>query len=262
MTHGTVRLTRQGAVARAVLNRPDVRNAFNEQMLEDLLEVFVAIRDDPGIRVVVLTGEGKSFCAGADLHWMKRVVEYTYEENYEDSLTLARMLREIYTCPKPVIGRVNGPAIGGGTGVVAVCDIAIASEDAVFAFTETKLGLTPAAVSPYLLKRMGEKNLREYFLTGERFGAARAAEMGLVNAVVPADELDAAIDAKIAMILTGGPEALAVSKELIRNISERSLDENGPYTAEVISRLRISNEGQEGMNAFLEKRKPRWTKEG
>jgi len=130
------------------------------------------------------------------------------------------------------------------------------------AFTETKLGLTPAAVSPYLLKRMGEKNLREYFLTGERFGAARAAEMGLVNAVVPADELDAAIDAKIAMILTGGPEALAVSKELIRNISERSLDENGPYTAEVISRLRISNEGQEGMNAFLEKRKPRWTKEG
>lgn len=262
MTHGTVRLTRQGAVARAALNRPDVRNAFNEQMLEELLEVFVTIRDDPGIRVVVLTGQGKSFCAGADLHWMKRVVEYTYEENFADSLTLARMLREIYTCPKPVIGRVNGPAIGGGTGVVAVCDIAIASEDAVFAFTETKLGLTPAAVSPYLLKRMGEKNLREYFLTGERFGAARAAEMGLVNAVVPADELDAAIDAKIAMILTGGPEALAVSKELVREISERSLEENAPYTAEVISRLRISKEGQEGMNAFLEKRKPRWTKEG
>ena len=262
MTHGTVCLTRQGAVARAVLNRPDVRNAFNEQMLEELLEVFVTIRDDPGIRVVVLTGEGKSFCAGADLHWMKRVVDYTFEENYEDSLRLARMLREVYTCPKPVVGRINGAAIGGGTGVVAVCDIAIASEDAVFAFTETKLGLTPAAVSPYLLKRMGEKNLRDYFLTGERFDAARAAEMGLVNAVVPADELDAAIDAKVAMILTGGPEALAVSKELIRDISERSLDENGPYTAEVISRLRISKEGQEGMNAFLKKRKPRWVAQG
>jgi methylglutaconyl-CoA hydratase len=262
MTHGTIRLMRQGAVARVALNRPDVRNAFNDQMLEDLLEVFAAIRHDPGLRVVVLTGEGQSFCAGADLHWMKRVVEYTYEENYEDSLRLARMLREIYACPKPVIGRVNGPAIGGGTGVVAVCDIAIASEDAVFAFSETKLGLTPAAISPYLLRRMGEKNLREYFLTGERFSASRAAQMGLVNAAVPADELDATVDEKVAMILTGGPEALAVSKDLIRGISERSLDENGPYTAEVISKLRMSDEGQEGMNAYLDKRKPRWTEEG
>lgn len=261
MTHGTVRFTREGAVAQVALNRPDVRNAFNEVMLEDLLKVFVAIREDHGVRVVVLTGEGKSFCAGADLHWMKRVVNYTYEENYEDSLNLARMLREIYTCPKPVIGRINGPAIGGGTGVVAVCDIAIASEDAVFAFSETKLGLTPAAISPYLLKRTGEKFLREYFLTGERFSAARAVEVGLVNAAVPADQLDAVVDAKIEMILTGGPEALAVSKELIREISERSLDDNGPYTAAVISRLRMSEEGQEGMNAFLNKKKPRWLTE-
>jgi methylglutaconyl-CoA hydratase len=230
-------------------------------MLEDLLEVFAAVRDDPTIRVAVLTGEGKSFCAGADVHWMKRVVDYTYEENYEDSLRLARMLREIYTCPKPVLGRVNGPAIGGGTGVVAVCDIAIASENAVFACTETKLGLTPATISPYLLKRMGERNLREYFLTGERFQASRAAEMGLVNAVVPADELDAAVDAKIAMILTGGPEALAGSKDLIRGISERSLDENGPYTAEVIAKLRSSKEGQEGMSAFLQRRKPKWVED-
>jgi len=258
MTHGTVRLAREGAVARVALDRQDVRNAFNDQMLEDLIEVFTAIRDDPATRIVVLTGEGKSFCAGADLHWMKRVVNYTYEENYEDSLRLARMLREIYTCPKPVIGRVNGPAIGGGTGVVAVCDIAVASDDAVFAFTETKLGLTPAAISPYLLKRMGEKNLRELFLTGERFTAARAVEMGLVNGVAAANELDAAVDAKVKMILTGGPEALAVSKELICEISDRNLDENSPYTAEVISRLRTSEEGQEGMNAFLGKRKPRW----
>jgi methylglutaconyl-CoA hydratase len=227
-------------------------------MLEDLLEVFAAVRNDPTIRVAVLTGEGKVFCAGADVHWMKRVVDYTYEENYEDSLRLARMLREIYTCPKPVIGRVNGPAIGGGTGVVAVCDIAIASENAVFAFTETKLGLTPATISPYLLKRMGERNLREYFLTGERYPASRAVEMGLLNAVVPAEELDAAVDAKIAMILTGGPEALAGSKSLIRGISERSLDENGPYTADVIARLRSSEEGQEGMHAFLQRRKPKW----
>ena len=258
MSHGTVRLTREGAIARVTLARPEVRNAFNDQMLEDLLEVFAALRQDADVRVVLLTGEGQSFCAGGDLHWMKRVVSYTYQESYEDSLRLARMLREIYSCPKPVIGRINGAAVGGGTGVVAVCDIAIASEEAFFAFSETKLGLTPATISPYLLRRMGEKNLREYFLTGERFSAARAAEMGLVNAVVPADQLDAAVGAKVKMILTGGPAALAAAKELIRGISERSLDENGPYTAEEISRLRTSDEGQEGMNAFLGKRKPRW----
>ena len=257
-THGTVRVIRDGALARVVLNRPEVHNAFNDRMLEDLLGVFGSIRNDDAIRVVVLTGEGKSFCAGGDLNWMKRVIAYTYQENYEDSLKLARMLREIYTCPKPVIGRINGPAMGGGTGVVAVCDIAIASDDAVFAFTETKLGLTPAAISPYLLRRMGEKNLREYFLTGERFSAARAVELGLVNAAVPVGHLDAAVDAKIALILTGGPKALGVSKELIREVAERSIDENGPYTAEVIARLRVSEEGQEGMSAFLQKRKPRW----
>ncbi|MFH1419735.1 MAG: enoyl-CoA hydratase/isomerase family protein [Planctomycetota bacterium] len=258
MTHGTVRLACEGSVARVTLDRPDIRNAFNDQMLDDLREAFAAVRDDPAVRVAVLTGEGKAFCAGADLHWMKRVVSYTYEQNYEDSLNLAMMLREIYDCPKPVVGRINGTAIGGGTGVVAVCDIAIASEDAVFAFSETKLGLTPAAISPYLLKRMGEKNLREYFLTGERFTATQAAEMGLVNAVVPADQLDVAVDEKIRMILTGGPEALAVSKALISEVARRSIQDNGPYTAEVISKLRMSEEGQEGMNAFLNKRKPEW----
>ena len=258
MTHRTVRLMREGAVARVVLSRPDLRNAFNDQMLADLREAFATIRDDSGLRAVVLTGEGVSFCAGADLHWMKRVVDYTYDQNYEDSLNLARMLREVYCCPKPVVGRINGPAIGGGTGMVAVCDIAIAVESAFFALTETKLGLTPATISPYLLKRMGERNLRECFLTGERFSAVRAAEMGLVNAVVPVHKLDAVVDAKIDMILTGGPQALAVSQELIREVAERSLEDNGPYTAEVIARLRMSPEGQEGMNAFLGKKMPRW----
>jgi methylglutaconyl-CoA hydratase len=261
MSSGTVRLTLDGAVARVTLARPQVRNAFNDQMLADLLEAFAAIRDAAGARVVVLTGEGESFCAGADLNWMKRVVNYTYEENYEDSLRLAKVLREIYSYPKAVIGRINGPAIGGGTGIVAVCDIAIASEDAFFAFTETKLGLTPATISPYLLRRMGEKNLREYFLTGERFSAARAAEMGLVNAVVPPDQLDASVDAKIKLVLTGGPAALAAAKELIREISSRDLDDNGPYTAAEIAKLRMSEEGQEGMNAFLTRRKPRWIAE-
>ncbi len=258
MSHGSVGYTQEGVVGRVALNRPEVRNAFNDEMLEDLLEVFASVRDDRTIRVVVLTGEGMTFCAGADVHWMKRVVDYSYERNYEDSLNLARMLREVYTCPKPVVGRINGAAIGGGTGLVAVCDIAVAADDAVFAFTETRLGLSPATIAPYLLKRMGERNLREYFLTGERFTATRAAAMGLVNTVVPAKELDSAVDERIGMILAGGPEALAASKDLLREISERSLEENGPFTAGVIAKLRISEEGQEGMNAFLQKRKPRW----
>lgn len=258
MNEPTVRLRLDGPVARVTLNRPNIRNAFNDEMLAGLLDAFARIRDDEQARVVVLTGAGKAFCAGADLHWMKRVVDYTYEENYEDSLRLANMLREVYTCPKPVIGRINGPAIGGGTGMVAVCDIAIAAESAFFGFSETKLGITPAAISPYLLKRMGERNLREFFLTGERFTAARAFQLGLVNAAVPDGELDDAVEAKIKLILTGGPKALAVSKDLIRSISEKMLDDVGPYTAEVIARLRMSDEGQDGMNAFLEKRKPRW----
>jgi len=258
MGHGTLRVEREGPRARVVLNRPEIRNAFNNEMLADLREVFPVLGEDPTIRVVVLAGEGPAFCAGADLHWMRRVLHQTYEQNYAESLELAEALRAIYACPKPVIGRIHGAAIGGGTGLVAVCDIAIASADAVFAFSETKLGLTPAAISPYLLKRMGERNLREYFLTGERFSAARAAELGLVNAAVPAAELDAAVEAKVDAVLTGSPWALAVTKELIQGIGERTLDENAPYTAEVIARLRMSDEGQEGMNAFLEKRKPRW----
>jgi methylglutaconyl-CoA hydratase len=259
MTHGTVRLEREGPVARVLLARPEIRNAFNDQMLADLLAAFAEVSSDADLRVVVLTGEGQAFCAGADLNWMKRVIDYSYEENLADSLELARMLRAIYDCPKPVIGRIQGAAIGGGTGVVAACDIAIGAEDALFAFTETKLGLTPAAISPYLLKRMGERNLREYFLTGERFSAARAVELGLLNAAVPAAGLDARVEATVRNILTGGPDALRVTKALIGGIQERSLDANGSYTAEVIARLRMSPEGQEGMNAFLEKRKPRWT---
>jgi methylglutaconyl-CoA hydratase len=258
MSHGTLRFTREGPTARVTLNRPEIRNAFNDQMIADLFETFRSIRSNEDLRVVVLTGEGEAFCAGADLNWMKRMVGYSYEENYDDSLALARMLHEIYTCPKPVIGRINGHAIGGGTGLVAVCDIAIASSQALFAFSETKLGLTPATISPYLLKRMGERHLREYFLTGERFSAARALEIGLVNAVAAPEMIDAMIAAKENLILSGGPEALGVSKELIREIGQRSIEENGPYTAEVIAKLRISKEGQEGMNAFLEKRKPRW----
>ncbi|MFH1144074.1 MAG: enoyl-CoA hydratase/isomerase family protein [Candidatus Eisenbacteria bacterium] len=262
MGHGTVRLTRTGPVAYVTLDRPDIRNAFNDEMLADLREAFAALREAADVRVIVLTGAGRAFCAGADLHWMRRMRDYTFAENCADSLRLAAMLYEVFTSPKPVIGRINGPAIGGGTGLVAVCDIAIAAQEAYFAFTETKLGLTPAAISPYLLKRMGERNLRELFLTGERFPAARAAALGLINEAVPAGELDAAVEGKIAQLLTGGPQALTASKALLREIGERPLEENGAYTAEVIARLRVSPEGQEGMAAFLEKRPPRWITRG
>jgi len=260
MAHGTLRVERDRAVARVVLDRPAIRNAFNDEMLADLREAFQTLRGEREIRVIVLAAAGPAFCAGADLHWMRRVLKYSYEQNYQDSLALVEALRAIDESPQPVIGRIHGAAIGGGTGVVAACDIAIASQDAVFAFSETKLGLTPAVISPYLLRRMGERNLREYFLTGERFSAARAVELGLVNAVVPAAELDAAIAEKIGMLVSGGPQALSVSKALIRRVREGTLEENGKYTAELIARLRMSDEGQEGMNAFLEKRPPRWVR--
>jgi len=245
-------------VVRVVLDRPEIRNAFNDHMLSDLLEVFEQISKEALLRAVVLTGEGKAFCAGADLNWMRRVVGYTFQENYQDSLALAQMLGAINECPKPVVCAVNGAAIGGGTGLVGACDIAVASSDAVFAFTETKLGLTPAVISPYLLKKMGEGNLRRYFLTGERLSAEQAKQVGLIQEIAPPGELEERVDAIVSSIISGGPQALTVTKELIRGICDRGIVENGPYTAEVIARLRSSEEGQEGMNAFLEKRKPRW----
>jgi methylglutaconyl-CoA hydratase len=232
----TIRVERTGAVARVILDRPDIRNAFNEVMIRELRQIMAELSGEPSLRVVVLTGEGKAFCAGADLHWMRRVLSYTYDE--------------IYDFPRPVVGRINGPAIGGGAGLVAVCDIVVAAEDAVFSFSEVKIGLVPACISPYVLKRVGERYLREYFLTGERLTAAKARECGLVNHVVPAAGLDAEVESHVQSLISSGPDALAVS--------DMTLDEAGPYTADMIARLRMSAEGQEGMSAFLERRKPKW----
>jgi len=247
-----------GVVTRVTLNRPDIRNAFNDTMIRELREAFSAIEQDASARVVVLTGAGKAFCAGADLHWMRQVVEYTYEQNYEDSLNLAKLMRQIYDCPKPVVGRINGPAIGGGTGLVAVCDIPVASEDAVLSFSEVKIGLVPACISPYVLKRVGERYGREYFLTGERLTAQKALQCGLVNRVVPAQELDATVDGLVEHLISSGPAALATCKRMVREGGDMDLDTAGPATAEMIARLRMSEEGQEGMAAFLERRKPAW----
>jgi methylglutaconyl-CoA hydratase len=257
-TFETIRLERDANVVRVVLNRPDIRNAFNEVMIREAREIFAQLGGDESVRVIVLTGEGKAFCAGADLRWMGQVLQYTYEENFQDSLSLAHLMREIYSCPKPIVGRINGAAIGGGTGMVAVCDIVVASDQAMFSFSEVKIGLVPACISPYVLKRVGERYGREYFLTGERLTAAKALECGLVNKVVPPEALDSTVQEYVENLLSSGPQALATCKRMVREVSDMDLDTAGPVTAKMIARLRMSDEGQEGMSAFLAHRKPRW----
>ena len=257
----TIKLEVRGKVAWVILNRPEVRNAFNATMISEMTEAFKEIKNQAYLRAVVVTGEGKGFCAGADLNWMKGVVNYTYEENLQDSQNLSDMFELMANCPLPTIARVNGPAIGGGTGMVAVCDIVIASEDSVFSLSEVKLGLVPACISPYVIRRMGDKNCREYFLTGERLTAEKALNAGLINRIIPESKLDEEIDKLIQQLISSGPEALAVCKQLLDKVPPMNQKEYGAYTAEVITKLRMSDEGQEGMKAFFEKRKPKWCSE-
>jgi methylglutaconyl-CoA hydratase len=245
-------------IARITFNRPEVHNAFNDVMIKELRAVFDDIEKNVDARVVVVTGAGKSFCAGADLNWMRRVKDYSYEDNLKESLDLAEMLYKIYTSPKPTIARVNGAAIGGGTGLVAVCDIAIAASNAKFSFSEVKLGLIPACISPYVLKKCGEGKCREFFLSGERLTADKAYQAGLVNTVVALDEIDKEVDDLVNQLLSSGPEAMKKCKELFCKVPGMSFDDVKKYTAEAIAQLRVSEEGQEGMAAFLEKRKPTW----
>jgi len=248
-------------IGRVTLNRPEVHNAFNDIMIRELTEVFNDLKTKNEVRVVVLTGEGKSFCAGADLNWMKKVKDFSYEDNLKESFELAEMLYIIYSCPKPTIARVNGTAIGGGTGLVAVCDIAITSAEAKFSFSEVKLGLIPACISPYVIKKCDEGRTRELFLTGERITADKAYSVGLVNRIVPAAELDSAVTELVNQLLSSGPEAIRRCKELVSKVPQMSYEEMKRYTAEVIAQMRMSDEGQEGMLAFLEKRKPKWSKD-
>jgi len=247
-------------VAHVTFNRPDVHNAFNDQMIHELSDVFDDIAPRKDVRVVIVTGKGKSFCAGADLNWMRRVKDYTYGANLKESLELADMLYKIYSSPKATIARVNGAAIGGGTGLVAVCDIAIASATAKLSFSEVKIGLIPACISPYVMKKCGEGKCREFFLTGERLTAQRAYDAGLINAVTSPDELDKTVTELVQRLLSSGPEAITKCKELLRNVAEMPFEKSISYTAEVIAQLRISDEGQEGMAAFFDKRKPEWDK--
>ena len=242
-----LQVERDGSVLRVTLARPDRRNAFDAELIRELAEAFV---DVGRVRAVVLAGEGASFSAGADVDWMRSSVDLSTEENVADANALRRMLEAIDSCPAPVVARVQGHALGGGAGLVAASDIAIAAHDAVFAFSEVKLGIIPAVISPFALAKIGPGAARRYFLTGERFDAETALRIGLIHEV--GDDLDAAVERVVGELLTAGPQAVRWAKRLVR---ERP---NGPETARWIAERRASDEGQEGLRAFIDKRKPRW----
>ena len=255
----TVEITHAGGITRVTLNRPDVRNAFNEEMIEELTAWAASVRaGGTRTRVAILQGAGKVFCAGADLTWMSRMVGCSQEENFRDARAAGAMFEALNAVPVPLIGRVHGAALGGGAGLAAVCDIVMAADDAVFGFTEAKLGILPAVISPFAIAKIGQSAARELFLTAARFSAARAREIGLVHAVAPAATLDATVDALVKELLTSGPEAIAAAKGLIGSVSGREPAAVGDLTARAIAERRVSREGQDGMRAFLEKRKAPW----
>jgi methylglutaconyl-CoA hydratase len=242
-----LRIERDGPLLRVTLARPERRNAFDAAVIAELTQAFADVGD---ARAVVLAGDGPSFCAGADVDWQRAAIDLSYDENVEDAMRLYAMLESIDGCPAPVVARIQGYALGGGSGLAAGCDIAIAGEDAVFGFSEVKLGIIPAVISPFVLPRIGSGAARRYFLTGERFGAEVALRIGLVHEV--AADLDAAVDRVVGELLTSSPQAAREAKRLVREAPEA--DE----TAHIAARLRTSAEGQDGMRAFLERRKPGW----
>lgn len=249
---------RQGVLA-LTLNRPEIRNAFDDAQIERLTRALRDAEADPEVRVVVVAGNGTAFCAGADLNWMKRMAGYSYEQNLADATALAEMLRTLDRMSKPTVARVHGPAFAGGTGLVAACDIALGTPEAKFCLSEAKLGLSPATISPYVVRAMGARVARRYFLTAEVFDAAEAYRIGLLSALVPAAELDAALEGFVKHLLAGGPQALAAIKDLIRTVSAGALDQAMiGDTARRIAEIRVSAEGREGIASFLEKRKPAW----
>jgi methylglutaconyl-CoA hydratase len=246
-------------VAFVLLDRPEVHNAFNDELVKRVTEAFTELGQRDDVRVIVLAGNGKSFCAGADLKWMKRMVQYTYDENLDDARRVGHMYLAIAKCPKPVIARVHGAALGGGAGLVAACDIGVAIESVQFGFTEVKVGIIPAIISPFVIARVGPGRAREFFITGERFLAPVAMSIGLIQHVVSHEgALDAIVESKISQILTSAPAAIAAAKELVFGVAARTLESSLDFAAEAIARARASVEGQAGMQAFLEHHKPPW----
>jgi len=244
------------------MTRAEVRNAFNETTIAELTETFRTLGADPGVRAIVLAAEGPAFCAGADLDWMRRMSQYSHDENRADAMKLATMLRTIHECPKPVIARVHGPAFAGGVGLVAACDIAVASLAAEFCLTETRLGLIPATIAPYVIRAMGPNQARRYFLTAEKFDASEAFRIGLVHNIVPLEDLDATINELLGTLMLTSAEAVTEAKRLVRDLADRPIDDAlVADTAERIAAIRQSADGREGIASFLEKRKARWVAE-
>ncbi|MEC4590845.1 MULTISPECIES: enoyl-CoA hydratase/isomerase family protein [Nitrospirillum] len=249
----------QAGTATVTLHRPALHNAFNEGVIAELTQLFDQLGRDPDVRVILLKGNGPSFSAGADLDWMRRMAGYTRDQNHADALGLATMLRTLNRCPKPTIAVVHGAAFGGGVGLVACCDIAVAAESATFCLSEVKLGLIPATIGPYVVAAMGERACRRYFLTAERFSAAEAQAAGLVHQVVPAEQLNEAVATLVKRLGEGGPVAQAAAKQLVFDCANQPVtDALISDTAERIARIRASDEGREGVSAFLEKRKAAW----
>ena len=253
----------RNAVALITLNRPEVHNAFDQTLIAELTDALLATGTDENVRAVVLLGAGESFCAGADLNWMRRMAGFSTAQNLADARALAAMLSMLNTLEKPTIARVHGAAFGGGVGLVACCDIAVAAHDATFAFSEARLGLIPATISPYVIEAIGARAARRYFLTAERFTAAEAYRLGLLHELVPPQELDARINELLGFLVTAGPHAQTECKALIRAIAHRPISADVlADTARRIARIRASPEGKEGVSAFLAKRKAAWVPRG
>ncbi|MGB3634551.1 MAG: enoyl-CoA hydratase-related protein [Rubrobacteraceae bacterium] len=253
-----LRIEHEDGVATVTLARPDARNAMNAGLIREIRRSMQELAEDDEVSVVVLTGEGDYFCAGADIGYMRDTAEFSYEENRQDARELAAMFGAVEECPKPVVARVEGAAIGGGVGLVAAADVAVAEEGTVFAFSEVRLGISPATISPFVVRKIGLSQARALFLTGERFGATRAYEIGLVHQVADEGHLDEVVQEKVEGLLAGGPEALAATKALLRELREAASDEVTEIMARRIAELRMGEEGQEGLAAFLEKRQPAW----
>ena len=250
-------------VAEVWLNRPEVRNAFNEHVIAELGAAFAALGADTALRAIVLGGRGKAFCAGADLGWMREMAGYTWERNRSDAQALANMLWVVYNCPVPIVGRVHGDCYAGGVGLAAVCDVLVAADPVNFCLSEAKLGLLPGTISPYVIRAMGEQASRRYFVTAERFSATQAAAMGFVHEVCAAEALDAKVDEIVAALVANGPMALRACKTLVQDMAGRPIDAAlRDETARRIADIRASDEGREGVQSFLNKRKPAWLEEG
>lgn len=259
MMPDTIAVDRDGPIVTVTLNRPESHNAMTPQMIEELTETFEWLGGEDGVRIVVLTGRGRSFCAGADLGHMRAAADDTFEENLAGARAIYDLMEAVDRCPKVVLGRINGAAIGGGAGLVSCCDIAIATERAVFAFSEVRLGILPAVISPFVLAKIGAGAARELFLSGERFGAERARQIGLVHHVVRDQaELDRKVWERMEQLLQAAPGAQAAAKRMIRTVTQEPPEDVRAYTSQLIARRRASEEGREGMSAFLEKREPWW----